>query len=642
MRQHDPNVYFSDNYLVLDFEVDVCGGQYGSAQDPRNQLHLAAWKRSGHFGGHVEHKFGNELEQNELVSLLSDPATRPDFIVAHNAGYELAWLKRMGVDIEKLVVFDTLLAEYVLCGNRAAPDDKTGLAPIPISLDACCRRRGMKQKDAIVDIWMKNHIVASSMPSTWLRQRCEQDVTSTELLFLSQRDSLRTSNRLPVLYTRCLLTPVLVDVESQGMCLDPERVQAAHSAAVKSLTVLEQDLQALTGGINWRSSKQVAEYLYDKLKFKELTDRRGEPKRTDTGARSTDAKTLLALKAETPEQKAFIDLRGAASKLASSLSKNLDYFKYACDNSNGIFHARFNQAITATHRLSSSGVPSDAGSVQFQNLPRAFKPLFCARKPEWLVMEIDGSGLEFRVAAFLGDDKQAREDLNNPGWDPHLTTASYMYGIPYDKLYADWRAGDKKADATRYAAKPETFKPLYGGNKGTAAQERWYAGFRERYKDLAAVQSRWVADVRVSRKLVTPWGLRYYWPNAKVNNQGYCNVTASVYNYPIQALATAEIIPVSLWYFWAATAELRRSGRLRIINTIHDSVVVELDPACVEEVKQMALDSFGRDTYSYLKSVYGMNFDITLGCGIKVGRHWGEGIEESYNMPPGGKTERIK
>jgi DNA polymerase I-like protein with 3'-5' exonuclease and polymerase domains len=642
MLRHDPDVYLRGSYVVLDFEVCVNDGQYGSAQDPRNQLHLACWKRSGHSGGHVEHKFGNELEQNELVSLLSDPANKPDFIVAHNGAYELAWLRRLGVDIEDIVLFDTLLAEYVLCGNRASPDDKTGLAPIPISLDACCRRRGMIQKDAIVDIWMKNGIPVSDMPSAWLLGRCRLDVRSTETLFISQREALRQSNRLPVLYTRCLLTPVLVDVESQGMCLDPKRVQEKHTETSKLLQEKEAELQQLTGGINWKSSKQVGTYLYECLGFAELKDRRGEPKRTDTGLRLTDAKTLLALKAETPEQKAFINLRGAASKLASALSKNLDYFKHACDNTGGIFHARFNQAITATHRLSSSGNASDAGSVQFQNLPRAFKPLFCARKPEWLVMEIDGSGLEFRVAAFLGDDKQAREDLNNPGWDPHLTTASYMYGIPYDKLYADWRAGDKKADAMRTAAKSETFKPLYGGNKGTKAQERWYAGFRERYSDLARVQSGWVASVLYGKRLITPWGLRYYWPNAKVNNQGYCNVTASVYNYPIQALATAEIIPIALRYFWDATAELRLSGLMRIVNTVHDSVVVELDPVCVEEVKRKALQSFGADVYSYLKTVYGMDFDITLGAGIKLGKHWGEGIEESYNMPPAGGIVRIK
>lgn len=638
MGRSDPNIYFSDHYVVLDFEVEVNDGEYGDARDKRNQMHLACWSYSMCGIRKSFHTVGNELEQEHLI----ESVQAADFIVAHNAKYELAWLKRMGVGIEKLVVFDTLLAEYVLAGNRASVDDKTGLAPLALSLDACCRRRGLKQKDAIVDIWMKNGIQASQMPKNWLLSRCSQDTASTQQLFLSQREALRQSNRLPVLYTRCLLTPVLVDIESQGMKLDTERVAEAHAEATQRLSGLEASLSEMTGGINWKSSKQVGEYLYDTLGFKELIDRRGEPKRTDTGLRATDAKTLDALQATTPEQKGFISLRKAASKLASSLSKNLDYFKHACETNNGIFFAKFNQAITATHRLSSSGVPNEAGSVQFQNLPRSFKPLFRAREDNWLVMEIDGSQLEFRVAAFLGNDRQARADILDPNWDAHITTASYMYGIPYDKLYADWRAGDKKADAMRTAAKSETFKPLYGGSKGSKAQERWYAGFRERYKDLAEVQASWVGDVVYSKKLVTAWGLRYYWPNARVNNQGYCNVTASVYNYPIQALATAEIIPISLVYFYHGTADLRDHARMRIVNTVHDSIVVECHPDYVEEIKQIALASFGLHTYKYLKEVYGLNFDIPLGCSMKIGKHWSEGKEESFNMPPNGAVQRIK
>jgi DNA polymerase I-like protein with 3'-5' exonuclease and polymerase domains len=183
---------------------------------------------------------------------------------------------------------------------------------------------------------------------------------------------------------------------------------------------------------------------------------------------------------------------------------------------------------------------------------------------------------------------------------------------------------------------------VYGGSKGTPEQERWYKGFRERYSDLAKVQSNWVAEVLHSRRLITPWGLRYYWPNATVSKTGYCNVTASVYNYPVQALATAEIIPVALVALWQSTKNLRAAGRLRVVNTVHDSVVIECAPDVVSELRQIALDSFGRDTYAYLKSVYGLDFDVALGCGIKIGSHWGTGTEESYNMPPGGKVERVK
>lgn len=637
--QHTPKIYDSPNYVVLDFEVDSGGDGYGSALANHSQLALACWsdcvagKRMAHS------RFGNELEQHELLVAVK----AADFLVAHNAAYELAWLDRMGVDTEELVIFDTLLAEYVLAGNLASVDDKTGLAPLELNLDACCRRRGLKPKDAIVDIWIKNGIPVSQIPRKWLLDRCQQDVATTEQLFISQRAALLRSNRLPVLYTRCLLTPVLVDLEKQGIKLDKARVDMSYAQYAAKLSELETQYGQMTGGINWRSPAQVATYLYDVLKFPELRTRSGEPLRTTTGLRLTGAKDTAKLQAATPAQRDFLKLKNEIGKVGHALSKNLAYFKDACEHHGGIFRAKFNQSVTATHRLSSSGVPSDAGSVQFQNLPRAFKPLFRARNESYRLMEIDGSQLEFRVAAWLGADRQAIADILDPTWDAHVTTASYMTGIPYEKLLADYKAGDKKATLARQDAKPETFKPLYGGNRGTPAQERWYAGFRERYADLAKVQASWVAEVQLKKRLITPWGMRYYWPRAKVNNSGYCNVTASVYNYPVQALATAEIIPIALTYFWHATRELRKSGKLLIVNSVHDSVVVELDPEVIPAVRQLALDCFTLRVYDYLKDVYGIVFDtVPLGVSMKVGEFWGEGEEETYNVFNTGKTVRIK
>lgn len=633
--QPNPDIYLSERYLVLDVEVEVRDGRFGSAMDKRNQLALACWRGAGETESH----WGGEFDQERLAEAIS----KCDFIVAHHTKYELGWLSRMGVDTSSIPVFDTLLAEYVLAGNLASTDEKTGLPPLSLSLDTCCRRRGMKQKDKVVDLWMKEGIPVSDMPRKWVEDRCRQDVETTEQLFLSQRRALSLTNRLAVLYTRCALTPVLVDMESQGVCLDPSRVDAAFVSYTERLQTLEAQMSSMTGGINWRSSKQAGEFIYDTLGFKELRDRRGEPKRTASGSRATDQKTLQLLSAETAEQREFLELRRELGKTSAALSKNLTYFQHACEHSEGIFHAQFNQAVTATHRLSSSGLPTVAGSVQFQNLPRAFKPLFRAREAAWRIMEIDGAQLEFRVAAQLGGDRQAIADIADPEFDAHLTTASYMFQKPYEELLARYRAGDKKVGELRTQAKPETFKPLFGGSKGTAAQERWYKGFRERYKDLAKVQEGWVSAVRKDLRLVTPWGLRYYWPRAKVSNSGYLNVTASVYNYPIQGFATAEIIPIALVGFWHATSLLRSSHRIRIVNTVHDSVVVEYHPDVEEELKQIALDNFGRFCYDYLQNVYNYTFDkVPLGVGIKCGEFLGEGVEEAFNIYQNGKVEKLK
>ena len=632
----NPEIYDSDNYLVLDFETIAHEGGYGSPLDARSRLALAVWnyptsKMQVHWGDEFSH-----------ARLLGDIASC-DYIVAHNAKYELGWLLRCGMDLKSIVVFDTFLAEYVLLGNLAAADRETGLPGVSLSLDSCCKRYGLKRKDPIVDIYLKHGITVDQIPQRWVEDRCKNDVISTHKLFLQQRSSLSATNRRNVLYTRCLLTPVLAEIEPNGMQLDSGRVNQTHQQYSSDLSRLSSSMEAITGGINWRSGKQVATYLYgsEGLGFSEIKRRDGSPIRTTTGKPKTDNATLSKLSVQTPEQRQFVEIRNSISKVGSALSKNLDYFKGVCDEQNGIFMAEFNQTRTATHRLSSSGIPSKNGTVQFQNLPRSFKSLFKSRHPGWKIAEVDGSQLEFRVAAFLGQDRQAMDDILNPGFDAHIASGAAMAQRDYGELYAAYKAGDKKAKEIRQQAKAETFKPLYGGSKGTKAQERWYKAFKERYSTLCGVQDGWVSHVLQSKELITPWGLRYYWPRASINNQGYVNVKASVYNYPVQALATAEIIPIAIRCLRDRILANGLGSSIVLVNTVHDSVVCEIAPEAIDKFKEMAIIAFTTDVYEYLDKVYGMKFNVPLGTSIKIGDHWGEAEEENWNVFQDGKQVRI-
>lgn len=664
----DPNIYFSNNYVVLDFETDTEHGDFGNPIHPDNQLLLAAYR----FGrdhpyysrGYTHSHWGGEFDQAELLEAIQ----QADFIVAHHSKYELGWLRRIGIDLRKVLPFDTMLAEYVLLGNRAAGDDM--MKGLSISLDMACRRRGLAIKDPVVDLMIHNGINPSRIPSSWLEGRCRQDVETTEAVFLSQREQLRESGRLPVLYTRCLLTPLLAAIEPEGMALDAEKVEAEYHKLVAELAELNRQMHAMTkvcddkgncSSINWRSPKQVAQYLYDVLKFEELKKWNGEPrrnkpnKRDPEGSRLTDKKSMDKLIAKTQEQRDFVELRQKIGKVNAALTKNIEFFMGVIAEYGGVFYGEFNQANTATHRLSSSGIAMQfqmfkdktgkklkKKKVQFQNMPRVYKPLLKAKRPGYLMADFDGSQLEFRVAAFLGQDSQAFIDISDPKWDAHITSASYMIGKPYEELYKAWKNKEEWADLARTNAKPETFKPLYGGEFGTETQMRWYKGFKERYEGIAKTQERWSKEVGKTKQLRTSWGLTYYWPRAKWNNDGRLNVKTSVYNYPVQALATAEIIPIALVYFWHGLAARSLDDRCYLVNTVHDSVACEIHPDIVSEVTKLAKESFTTKVYKYLDKVYGLKFNVPLGIGIKIGTHWGTGNEESYNIWPDGREERVK
>ena len=638
-------IYDSNNYVVLDFETATNHGDYGAPVHKDNSLLLACYRLGpGHpfleLSSTLDYQeWGDEYQQYDLLRHIS----HADFIVAHNAKYELGWLKRCGLDLHSVVVFDTKLAEYVLMGNLAAGGE--GMAPRSTSLDDCCIRRGWEHKDPVVDHLIKDGINPKHIPRAWLQGRCMQDVDTTERLFLSQRPVLKRTNRLATLQRRCELTPVLVEMEMEGLALDKDAVQAEYDKQSVICAELTKQMNELTGGINWRSSKQVAEYLYDKLGFEELKRRNGKPKRTAGGARLTDQKSLALLTAKSAEQKEFIALRKQLGAAQALLTKNLEFFRGVCAEHNGVFYAELNQTNTATHRLSSSGKPivlkdsegeEKEYSVQIQNLPRKLKPLFIAKRPGYLIMEIDGAQLEARVAAEISRDPVMMADVENPDFDFHCLSGATMAKLPYEEVLAAYRAGDKKATEIRQNGKPETFKPLYGGKKGNASQERWYKAFRERYRVLSACQEGWVDEVVRTKRLVTPWGMRYYWPFAKLSDSGYVNVETQVANYPVQALATAEIIPVAVRRLWD---RLRGMDGVCFVNTVHDSVVIEIenDQSKIENVIEQAKLAFTSDVYEHFKANHGIDFAVPLGIGVKMGTHLGEGKEMKWNVWPDGR-----
>lgn len=646
----DPSIYLSDNYIVLDFEVDTTHGDYGSPVHSDNKMLLGHWRvGKGHklYGGD---KAGGTVWGDEYSAewdALRDALSSARFLVAHNAQYELGWLRRMGVDLRSVLPFDTQIAEYVLLGNLAAGAKELGMLPVSISLDACAARRGLPRKDPVVDVLIGNGINPLLIPKPWLGARNQLDVETTELLFLRQREELQRSGRLPVQYTRCLLTPVLADVQFEGMALDGDRVQAAFEEYTAKQETLQAQMDLLTGGINMNSPKQKAEFIYGKLGFKELTNRRGEPKRAPGGGRLTNDKALQQLKVTTLEQTRFIELRSALSKVSAALSKNLLFFKGVVDEYGGQFFAQIHQTRTATHRLSSTGIPlvfkslltaegkPSTRSVQFQNTPRDFKKLFKAKRPGFLIVDPDGSGLEMRAAIQLGDDRQGIIDIDS-NHDFHTFTASVLNGIGLTEVTTEG------ANSQRQLAKPDTFKPLYGGTKGTAAQERYYAAFRARYPDIDETQQAWLAEVLRTKQLVTPWGLIYYFPTAKVNKNGWSNVTSTVYNYPVQTFATAEIVPIALVYLWHGIRERGLEQDVFIVNTVHDDAPCEVRANKVEAFIDLAKQAFTTDVYRYLEKVYKIQMKVALGVGIKAGEHWGEGKEQQFNIYPDGREVKIK
>lgn len=598
LQHPDPNIYFDAGEDILTVDLETTNKEHGDSLVEENDIVRTGMK----WITRPPHSFAGDY-LSEDVGRLVDTIEKAEVLVGHNIKFDLRWLARAGLDLTKVLVWDTMLAEKVLLGNN--PGNK------PLGLGAVAERYGFSGKEPIVDKLMKNGVCPSEMPTSLVKRRVEYDVSVTEEIFLKQREIAREKGKLGVILTRCILTPVLADIEANGMCLSKERVLEAWAEVSEEYVDVQAQLKKIAD-INWNSPKQKAELLYEKFKFKELKDRRGNVLKTPGGDPKTDVDTIKLLKATTKRQKALKALLEEQSVLNAKLTKALDKFK-ACVENDDLLYAQFNQHITRTHRLSSNGT---FYKIQLQNLARVFKPLFTTRHEGWEFCEADGSNLEFRVAVELGEDENGRRDIADDDFDAHEYTAATLTeaGQPTD----------------RQGAKAHTFKPLYGGSSGTDAERAYYDAFKLRYSGVADVQQRWKDEAFREKSVTLPWGMEFYFPHTKFTRTGYQTDSTQICNYPVQSFATAEIIPIAVTYLWH---EMKQLGlRALLVNTVHDSVEIEAPTEEKEKLNEIIVRSFTESCYNYLMDVYKFNFKTPLGVGLKWGKYWGEGKELKFTV----------
>lgn len=596
----DPSVYFSDNYVVLDFETTNINK--GHWREKENDLLLSGFLEVRDGRASYRAIEGSEFDAGELVDILD----RCSFLVAHNAQFELGWLSRCGFDISSKPVFCTQIAEHVISGNRQ----------YRVGLDACLTRRGFDQKESVVSLLIDKGVCPSQIPISWLKKYCMIDVISCHKLFLDQRDYLEENGLLAALFCRCMLTAPLADIATQGMYLDKNKVHELYGEHTQQLAILEQQFNEFTGGINPKSSKQMREYLFDTMGFEPATDYKGDPITTPKGEYSTSTEALNALKCKNKKQREFVALRNKIVKLRDAISKYLRHFYNAVeDNEQPIIYANFNQTTTQTHRLSSTG-----SGIQFQNIDNRFKPAITCRTDDWWVLERDFSQLEYRIAVDLGKDKAGLESIRE-NKDRHGISASVIY----EKEWKTEQDPNKRKEIRRQSKK-YTFKPLFGGTSGTKAQKKYYRAFKEEHIGITSWQEDNKTEVLRTGKLRIPSGLIFYWPDTRVTHSGYVINTASICNYPVQSFSGADIVPIGVAFSWHRI----RQAKLRsfITNTVHDCILSEVHPDEVNDVDKITEHAMTKDVIYALEKLYNYKLKVPLETEAEYTKNWGDSSQQ--------------
>ena len=310
----------------------------------------------------------------------------------------------------------------------------------------------------------------------------------------------------------------------------------------------------------------------------------------------TDQTTLEERMSEFSGQaKEFVEKYTRYSKVRTYLNTFVEGIDRGKDE-NYFIHPSFMQCVTSTGRLSSR-------NPNFQNMPRGgtfpVRKVIVSRFTDGLILEGDYKQLEFRVAGFLAKDKQIYEDVKN-NLDVHSYTA-------------------KVIGVSRQQAKAHTFKPLYGGTFGTENEMRYYAAFRTKYQGVAEWHKELQTEAVTTKKIELPSGREYSFPYAQFTSYGGVTGATAIKNYPVQGFATADLLPLALIVL---KKRLDKSDmRCKIINTVHDSIVMDVP----QEEKAEAIDLLRESMLSLkgeCKERFSIDLDMPIEVELKIGPNW--------------------
>jgi DNA polymerase I-like protein with 3'-5' exonuclease and polymerase domains len=267
----------------------------------------------------------------------------------------------------------------------------------------------------------------------------------------------------------------------------------------------------------------------------------------------------------------------------------------------GFLHVGLTQHITSTGRFSGR-------NPNMQNMPRGgtfpVKRVFISRWEGGHILEADFAQLEFRVAAYLSQDAVAMKEIAT-GFDVHSYTAKVI--------------SDAGQPTTRQVAKGHTFAPLFGasGYGRSRAEAAYYKHFTEKYQGIAKWHRRLGDEAMRYGKITTPSGRQYAFPDVERRKNGTVTYFTMIKNYPVQGFATGDIVPVVLVEMDKRLDSLRSC----LVNTVHDSTVIDVHPEEKDKVIQI-IAVMNRDLDEIIEGAYDVKMNVPMLLEAKIGPNW--------------------
>lgn len=506
--------------------------------------------------------------------------------VGQNLKYDLTVLASYGIHLHA-PLFDTMLAHYLVQPELRHNMDYLAeiyLNYTPIPIEQLIGPKGRGQKN-----------MADLTPAEICDYACE-DADVTLQLYPPLRDELE-KNELTRVFNEIEmpLMPVLARMERNGVRLDTEALAETGNQFNQRLEELEREIYELAGHpFLLTSPRQVGEVLFDELKLNE------KAKKTKSGQYSTGEEVLEAIRAKHPIVGKILAHRG----LKKLVSTYIDALPKLILPETGHIHTSFNQAVTATGRLSSS-------NPNLQNIPvrgddgKEIRKAFVAEEG-CTFFSADYSQIELRIMAHLSQDEHLIQDFRE-GRDIHAATAARIFHKPLEEVTRD----------ERRKAKTANFGIIYGISAFGLAERMEVSRTEAKelidsyFKTYPKVKEYMEKSVEVARErgyILTEFGRRRYLPDITSRNavvRGYAERNAV--NAPIQGTA-ADIIKIAM---------IRIDERLRhealqtkMILQVHDELNFSVPPTELEHVKQLVVEEMER--------AFAMSVPLIADCGSGI------------------------
>ena len=397
------------------------------------------------------------------------------------------------------------------------------------------------------------------------------------------------------------LVPVLAEMEMTGVRLDTDALAETSKVLTERMHQIEQNIYGLAGHeFNIASPKQVGEVLFGEMKIVE------KPKKTKTGQYVTSEEVLQQLRSKAPIVDHILEHRG----LKKLLGTYVDALPKLINPRTGHIHTTFNQAVTATGRLSSS-------NPNLQNIPvrgedgKEIRKCFIPELGQ-LFFSADYSQIELRVMAHLSGDENMIEAFRE-GYDIHAATAARIYKEDINSVSRDQRTKAKRAN----------FGIIYGITVFGLAErldisrdeaKQLIEGYFNTFPGVHAYMEKAKETAREHGYAETFFHRRRYLPDITSHNATVRNFAErNAINAPIQGSA-ADIIKIAMVRIYE---RFQREGiRSKMILQVHDELNFSVLPEEKERVEKIVIEE--------MQNAYPLHVPLVADSG------WGENWLEAH------------